>query len=122
MTIFVHYNVYIIIYTLNRLSSCFQYDLYENDIYFFFFKSLVANYYPSCFSKQDIYPGKKYILKNEKDVYQLIILNPKVEDTGKYTINVAGISCTAYLNVDGKFFFENFNSKSFSYIYYHLLI
>lgn len=33
-------------------------------------------------------------------MYQLIILNPKVEDTGKYTIEIGGVGCTAFLNVD----------------------
>lgn len=32
----------------------------------------------------------------------LIISTPKVEDTGKYTIDIGGISSTAFLNVDGK--------------------
>jgi hypothetical protein len=41
---------------------------------------------------------------NENDVYKLIISNPKVEDTGKYTIEIAGIACTAYLDVEGKSF------------------
>lgn len=27
-------------------------------------------------------------------------MNPKVEDTGKYTIEIGGITCTAFLNVD----------------------
>lgn len=27
---------------------------------------------------------------------------PKVEDTGKYTIEFAGVSSTGYLNVEGK--------------------
>lgn len=27
-------------------------------------------------------------------------MNPKVEDTGKYTIEIGGVSCTAFLNVD----------------------
>jgi len=26
---------------------------------------------------------------------------PKVEDTGKYTIEIGGVSSTAYLNVEG---------------------
>lgn len=33
-------------------------------------------------------------------MYQLIISNPKVEDTGKYTIEIGGITSTAFLNVD----------------------
>lgn len=32
--------------------------------------------------------------------YSLIIYNPKVEDSGKYTIEIAGISCFAFLNVE----------------------
>lgn len=27
---------------------------------------------------------------------------PKVEDTGKYTIEIGGVTSTAYLNVEGK--------------------
>jgi hypothetical protein len=45
-------------------------------------------------------------------VYKLIISNPKVEDTGKYTIEIGGIACTAYLDVEGKsvlVLFENCN-------------
>lgn len=38
----------------------------------------------------------------ENDVYRLIISNPKVDDTGKYTVEIAGISSTAYLDVEGK--------------------
>lgn len=34
-------------------------------------------------------------------MYQLIIMAPKVEDTGKYTIEIGGVSSTAYLNVEG---------------------
>lgn len=30
-------------------------------------------------------------------------MNPKIEDTGKYTIEIMGIQSTAFLNVDGKF-------------------
>jgi hypothetical protein len=44
-------------------------------------------------------------MKNENDVYQLIISNPKVEDAGKYTIDIGGITSTAFLNVDGKSLF-----------------
>jgi hypothetical protein len=51
---------------------------------------------------QELFPGSKYKIVNENDVYKLIISNPKVEDTGKYTIEIAGISCTAYLDVEGK--------------------
>lgn len=37
---------------------------------------------------------------NEQDSYKLIIMNPKVEDTGKITIEIGGITCTAFLQVD----------------------
>lgn len=53
---------------------------------------------------QEIFPSNKYKLKNEAETYTLIIFNPKVEDSGKYTIEVAGIVCTAYLTVDGIFY------------------
>lgn len=41
-------------------------------------------------------------MKNEADVYTLIISTPKVDDTGKYSVEIAGIACHAFLNVDGK--------------------
>lgn len=50
---------------------------------------------------QELFTGSKYKFKNEGDVYQLIIMTPKVEDTGKYTIEIGGVSSTAYLNVEG---------------------
>lgn len=37
---------------------------------------------------------------NEESSYKLIIMNPKVEDEGKITIELAGISCTAFLHVE----------------------
>lgn len=40
-------------------------------------------------------------MKNEADVYTLIISGPKVDDTGKYSVEIAGIACHAFLNVDG---------------------
>lgn len=49
---------------------------------------------------QELFPGSKYKFKNEADSYQLIISNPKVEDTGKYTIEIGGVTCTAFLNVE----------------------
>lgn len=50
---------------------------------------------------QELFPSSKYKMKTENDLYQLIISNPKVEDMGKYTVEIAGIACTAFLNVDG---------------------
>jgi hypothetical protein len=57
---------------------------------------------------QELFSSAKYKFKNEEDCYQLIITGPKVEDTGKYTIEISGVSSTGFLNVDGKqiyFFF-----------------
>ncbi|KXJ80778.1 hypothetical protein RP20_CCG023458 [Aedes albopictus] len=50
--------------------------------------------------KDEIFTGPKYKFKTEGDVYSCLILNPKVEDSGKYTIEIAGISCFAYLTVE----------------------
>nr|CAD7393168.1 unnamed protein product [Timema cristinae] len=50
--------------------------------------------------KDELFPGSKYKFKNENDTYTLIISNPKVEDTGKYTIEIGGISSVGYLNVE----------------------
>ncbi|XP_023314705.1 twitchin isoform X11 [Trichogramma pretiosum] len=60
---------------------------------------------PNCkprwyFRKDELFESKKYKFKNEEDCYQLIILGPKVEDTGKYTIDISGVSSTAFLTVD----------------------
>jgi hypothetical protein len=51
---------------------------------------------------QELFPGSKYKIVTENDVYKLIVSNPKAEDTGKYTVEIAGISSTAYLDVEGK--------------------
>lgn len=65
---------------------------------------VTVNLYPLMLIKlQELFTGSKYKFKNENDVYQLIISNPKVEDSGKFTIEIAGISSTAFLNVDGAF-------------------
>lgn len=50
---------------------------------------------------KELFTGSKYKFKNEGDSYQLIIMMPKVEDTGKYTIEIGGVTSTAYLNVEG---------------------
>lgn len=39
-------------------------------------------------------------MTNEQDSYRLIIFTPKVEDTGKITIEIGGTTCTAFLQVD----------------------
>lgn len=60
---------------------------------------------PNCkckwfFRKDELFTGSKYKFKNEAESYQLIIMNPKVEDTGKYTIDINGTQSTAFLNVE----------------------
>ncbi|XP_049301026.1 twitchin isoform X7 [Anopheles funestus] len=52
------------------------------------------------FRKDEIFTGSKYKFKAEGDNYTCTIFNPKVEDGGKYTLEIAGISCFAYLNVE----------------------
>lgn len=49
---------------------------------------------------QELFAGSKYKFQNEQDSYKLIINNPKVEDTGKITIEIGGVTCTAFLQVD----------------------
>lgn len=49
---------------------------------------------------QELFPGSKYKMTNEQDSYKLIIMNPRVEDTGKITIEIGGVTCTAFLQVD----------------------
>lgn len=38
----------------------------------------------------------------ESDVYKLIIAQPKMDDMGKYTIDIGGVTSSAYLTVEGK--------------------
>lgn len=78
----------------------------------FFRKDVSVFYYEKCsahpslfpfnvlFTSQELFPGSKYKMTNEGDSYKLIITGPKVEDTGKITIEVGGITCTAFLQVD----------------------
>lgn len=49
---------------------------------------------------QELFTGSKYKFKNEGDTYQLIVMNPKVEDTAKYMIDINGIQSAAFLNVE----------------------
>ncbi|KRF85408.1 twitchin isoform X27 [Drosophila virilis] len=60
---------------------------------------------PNCkpkwlFRKDEVFTGSKFKFKQENDTYQLIISTPKVEDSGKYTIEIGGVSSTAFLNVE----------------------
>ena len=51
---------------------------------------------------QECFTGSKYKIETKGDVYQLTITNPKIEDIGKYTIEIMNLQSTAFLNVDGK--------------------
>lgn len=62
-------------------------------------KSLVINF-SKFVPKQECFTGSKYKFKNDGDVYQLIVMNPKVEDTAKYTIDINGIQSSAFLSVE----------------------
>ncbi|KAL1383363.1 hypothetical protein pipiens_013162 [Culex pipiens pipiens] len=50
--------------------------------------------------KDEIFTGSKYKFKNEGDHYTCTVMNPKVEDSGKYTLEIAGVQCMAYLTVE----------------------
>ncbi len=52
---------------------------------------------------QEIFAGSRHKMTVENDVYKLIITQPKLDDMGKYTIDIGGITCSAYLTVEGKF-------------------
>lgn len=52
------------------------------------------------FHLQELFTGSKYKFKNEGDSYQLIIMAPKVEDTGKYMIEIGNVQSSAFLKVD----------------------
>lgn len=44
--------------------------------------------------------GVKYKFRNDGDTYQLSILNPKLEDSANYTIDIGGVTSTAILTVE----------------------
>lgn len=44
--------------------------------------------------------GVKYKFKNDGDTYHLSVLNPKLEDSAKYTIDIGGVKSTALLTVE----------------------
>ncbi len=44
--------------------------------------------------------GVKYKFRNDGDTYQLSVLNPKLVDSGKYTIDIDGVQSTALLTVE----------------------
>lgn len=44
--------------------------------------------------------GVKYKFRNDADIYQLTILNPKLEDSANYTIDIGGVTSTAQLTVE----------------------
>lgn len=44
--------------------------------------------------------GVKYKFRNDGNNYQLTILNPKLEDSANYTIDIGGVTSTAKLTVE----------------------
>ena len=44
--------------------------------------------------------GVKYKFRNDGDTYYLTVLNPKLEDTANYTIDIGGVESTAQLTVE----------------------
>lgn len=60
-----------------------------------------GNCKPKWFLRKDeVFESKKYKMKTDGESYSLIIYNPKVEDSGKYTIEINGVQCFAFLNVE----------------------
>ena len=49
---------------------------------------------------QECFPGNKYQFKDDGDTYCLIIDKPRVEDSGKYTLNLGGVETSAFLTVE----------------------
>ncbi len=52
------------------------------------------------FRKDEIFPSSKYKMTSEGEVYKLIISAPRVEDSGKYNIEINQIVSHAVLSVD----------------------
>lgn len=44
--------------------------------------------------------GVKYKFRNDADTYQLTVLNPKLADSAKYTIDIGGVQSSAQLTVE----------------------
>lgn len=49
---------------------------------------------------QELFMGVKYKFRNDGDIYQLTVLNPRLEDSAKYTIDIAGVQSSANLTVE----------------------
>lgn len=49
---------------------------------------------------QELFMGVKHKFKNDGDIYQLTVLNPKLGDTGKYMIDIGGVQSSAILTVE----------------------
>jgi hypothetical protein len=62
----------------------------------------------NCYCKlgtQECHKGPKYAFINDDDVFTLIVKNPEVGDTGKYTCVIRecnDLTCKAYLEVERK--------------------
>ena len=60
---------------------------------------------PNCkpkwyFRKDEIFPSSKYKMTNDNETYKLIISAPRVEDSGKYMIEINQITTHAVLSVE----------------------
>lgn len=49
---------------------------------------------------QELFMGVKYKFRNDGETYQLTVLNPKLEDSAKYTIDIGGVTSSATLTVE----------------------
>lgn len=49
---------------------------------------------------QELFMGVKHKFRNDGDVYQLIVMNPKLEDSATYTIDIGGVQSSALLTVE----------------------
>ena len=54
---------------------------------------------------QEIFNDSRHKLKIEGCVHTLVITKPAQDDMGKYSVECMGISCSAMLTVDGKYFY-----------------
>jgi hypothetical protein len=70
--------------------------------------NVCAHPWTSCF--QEIFQGQKYkmLVEDEGFVHKLVISNPTLADMGKYTCDVNGVITEAFLEVEGKPFYQIF--------------
>lgn len=49
---------------------------------------------------QELFMGVKHKFRNDGDTYQLTVLNPRLADSAKYTIDIGGVTSSAMLTVE----------------------